>query len=311
MKSTRLIELRALLAHPDFQGWWTQLQNARIGLQTARHQYDELLSQTSLMEFRAELTQKNAIDTLYRAGELEDSAARLLAEAQELENRSLLRVAEFEEQRFRVSELWYRLGAAEKALEDRREDPRAQKTHRLAAEEYERESTRKNQLWDEVEALWAQSAEVSLQVSEQRFRGRKIRKEAEQLFALAEERKQRSKALRAEAEAAAQAVEAAERNLQRLMNEARERFGCSTGAEFLYFRVRENAKLAWAVSLVDDQENFNVEVKPLAVYAVERQRGVAFLEPARAEAMSVEEGDRRFEEYFLSGRKGEIRSISA
>jgi hypothetical protein len=43
------------------------------------------------------------------------------------------------------------------------------------------------------------------------------------------------------------------------------------------------------------------------VYSVDRQRGVAFLEPARAQSPSLEEGDRRFEDYFLKGRKGEIR----
>ena len=50
------------------------------------------------------------------------------------------------------------------------------------------------------------------------------------------------------------------------------------------------------------------KVKPLAVYQVDRSRGVAFLEPARASAPSLEEGDRRFEDYFLKGRKGEVRA---
>ena len=55
----------------------------------------------------------------------------------------------------------------------------------------------------------------------------------------------------------------------------------------------------------------NVEVTPLSVYSVERQRGVSFLEPAREKAPSTEEGDKRFEEYFLTGRKGEVRSAGA
>jgi len=61
------------------------------------------------------------------------------------------------------------------------------------------------------------------------------------------------------------------------------------------------------VSLVEDKDGYNIEVKPLAVYSIDRQRGVAFLEPARAAAPSLEEGDKRFEDYFLKGRKGEIR----
>jgi hypothetical protein len=69
--------------------------------------------------------------------------------------------------------------------------------------------------------------------------------------------------------------------------------------------------LAYCVPLIEDQESYNVDVKALSIYSVERQRGVSFLEPAVAGPPSVEEGDRRFEEYFLTGRKGEVRSAGA
>lgn len=315
MKQRRLADLRSLISHPDFQAWWDRLVRARETARAARHGYDELLSQTTLMEFRAELTQKNAIDTLYRAGELEDLAANLAVEAQALENRSLLAVADFEEQRYRVSELWYRLGAAERALElaqGAQKDPApVQKALRQAKADYEREDGHKTRLWEEVEKIWARSAEVSLMVSEHRVQGRKIRKEAEGLFQLAEERKQRGQALRVEAEEAGVAVEEAEKEISRLLDDARDHFGCAPGTEFLFFRSRDNQKLAWAVCLVEDRESFNVEVKPLALYAVDQQRGVGFLEPARMDVPSEAEGDKRFEEYFLSGRKGEVRAAGA
>src|SRR5438309_3526268 len=172
------------------------------------------------MQSRAALSQKNAIDTLYRAGECEDSAANMLFEGTDLENKSFRAIADFEEQRFKVSELWYRPGAAEKNLEEKHAEAGrtknkkieadakvAEKVHRTAAEEYERETSKKNRLWDEVERIWAKSAEVNLLVAEQRGRGKKIRKEAEALFQLAEERKGKAKELRAEAEAAASAVD--------------------------------------------------------------------------------------------------------
>ncbi|HEX4620990.1 MAG TPA: hypothetical protein VH208_05415 [Myxococcaceae bacterium] len=317
MKPQRLLEVRALIVQPEFLFWWDGLQKARADLAAKDKAYDELLSQTTLMEFRAELTQKNAIDTLYRAGACEDAAANMVFEATELENRSFKAVADFEEQRYKSSELWYRLGAAEKALDEKREQPAPQKgkrtetdlhalekTHRAASDDYERELARKNRLWDEVERIWARSAEVSLLVAEQKLRGKRIRKSAEVLFALAEERKHRARELRSEAEAASQAREAGEARIQQLLEEARDRFGCAAGEEFIYFRQKDNQKLAFCVPLVEDSETYNVEVKPLTVYSVDRQRGVTFLEPARADAPSVEEGDRRFEEYFLKGRKG-------
>src|SRR5579871_4195502 len=149
MKPKRLAEVRALIAEPEFRAWWDALRAAREELESKEKAYDELLSQTTLMEFRAELTQKNAIDTLYRAGACEDAAANMVFESTELENRSFRAVADFEEQRYRASELWYRLGASEKALDERKDEHErakskkseadfklAEKTHRAAAEEY-------------------------------------------------------------------------------------------------------------------------------------------------------------------------------
>ena len=121
MKQRRLTDVRALLGTPEFTEWWGQLTAARAAMRDASARYEELLAQTTLMEFRAELSQKNAIDTLYGAGEHEDTAANMLFEATDLENKSFKGVGEFEEQRFRASETWYRLGAAEKKRDEARD----------------------------------------------------------------------------------------------------------------------------------------------------------------------------------------------
>ena len=315
MKQKRLIEVRALVASADFQAWWSQLNTVRDGLRDSEQRYEDLLGQCTLTEFRAELTQKNAIDTLYRAGEHEDVAANMLFEATELENKSFKGVADFEEQRIRASDSWYRLGAAEKHLEEAREKKHSpgallalEKGVRQIAEDYTREDGRKARLWDEVERLWARSAEVNLGVAEQRALGKKVRRHAEGLFGLAEERKLRAKELKTETEAAARSVEAHKARRAGLLEEAREKFGCSAGTDFLYFRHRDDQRMAYCVALLEDRDGYNLEVKPLAVYQVDRTRGVAFLEPARAITLSQEEGDLRFEEYFLRGRKGEVRA---
>lgn len=313
MKQKRLNEVRALISSADFQAWWSQLNAVRDALRESEDRYEELLGQCTLTEFRAELTQKNAIDTLYRAGEHEDVAANMLFEATELENKSFKGVADFEEQRIRASDTWYRLGAAEKHLEEAREKKHSagevvalEKGVRQIAEDYTREDGRKARLWDEVERLWARSAEVNLLVAEQRALGKKVRRHAEELFGVAEERKQKAKELKTETEAAARSVEAAKARRSGLLEEAREKFGCSTGTDFLYFRHRDDQRMAYCIALLEDRDGYNLEVKPLAVYQVDRTRGVAFLEPARAASLSQEEGDLRFEEYFLRGRKGEV-----
>jgi hypothetical protein len=313
MKQKRLNEVRALISGGEFQAWWGQLNAVRDSLREAEARYEELLGQCTLTEFRAELTQKNAIDTLYRAGEHEDVAANMLFEATELENKSFKGVADFEEQRIRASDTWYRLGAMEKHLEEAREKKHSagevvalEKGVKQVTEDYSREDGRKARLWDEVERLWARSAEVNLLVSEQRALGKKVRRQAEELFGVAEERKQKTKELKAETEGAARAVENARARRSGILEEAREKFGCSAGTDFLYFRHRDDQRSAYCIALLEDRDSYNLEVKPLAVYQVDRARGVAFLEPARAASLSQEEGDLRFEEYFLRGRKGEV-----
>jgi hypothetical protein len=312
MRARRIDELRTLVASPDFQAWWQDLVAARVALAGVQARRDELLSELTAMEFRAELSQKQAIDTLYRAGESEDAAARLLAEAESLENRGFPGVAAFEEQRFRVSELWYRVGAVESQLDQAKEGRRPaaeldalERQRKVAADEYERAAAHKNSLWSEVERLWAKSAEVSLLRSEQQLQARKVRREAETLFALAEERKKRAQALRAESDAAAQEVDALKARLESTRAAAVERFGALVGTDFLFFSHPVDTRNAFAVALVEDAEHYNVEVRPLAVYWVEHRRGVAFLEPARERPANLAEGDQRLEKYLLEGRKGE------
>ncbi len=311
MKARRLSEIRVLLTSAEFTAWWGELEAARAALAKTEQQREEMLAQLTLTEFRAELTQKNAIDTLYQAGEHEDAAARYLVESAELENRSFPGVAAFEEQRFKVSELWYRLGAAERALEVARSDrrstqdlPALERRRQQLSDEYERENGRKNQLWQDVERLWDRSMQVGLLTTERRAQARKVRHEAEKLFGLADERKKQVTGLKGDSDFISAAVESAHKALAARRDAAGALFQCTVGTDFLFFRQWDEARRAFAVSLVDDATHYNLEVKRLTVYSVDRQTGVGFLEPARESSPSVEESDRRFESYFLTGRKG-------
>jgi len=338
MKARRLSEVRQLVASPEFRGWWESLVSARRASDDSRERHEELLSQAMLMDFRAELAQKNAIDTLYRAGEFEDDAARMAVESQELENVSFKVVAEFEEQRYRASETWYRACAFERQVEGFKEqlasrrdaaakgtsgarrDPeaesgrletelrRAERSRLQAAQENDRDIAVKNRLWEEAERIWGRMAEISLLMAERRVESKKVRTEAEGLFKQAEERKSRAASLRAEADAAAREREAAEGRVAESSKAAAERFGCAMGDEFAYFRQREDPKAAWGVALTEDSVNYNIEVKPLALYGIGQRRGVEFLEPAVEGRPSDAEGDRRFEDYFLKDRRGRAQA---
>jgi hypothetical protein len=326
MKSVRLGDLRELLQGSAFADWWTEHARAAADLLEAQARNDDLVAQSEAMAFRSEHVQRAAIEALSRAGEEEGAATRAVADAQALENRALELLGRFEEQRFHTSDLWVRLGGAERLVEERREPatraPRDRARAKAAAdtalraaersleelrERYAYEDRRRASLWDEVEAAWASSFERSLLGAEHALAARRLRGEAERLFREAEERRARARQLAVEAEAAARERTEAERRRVELLGRARERFGCAAGETFLYWRHAHDKKSAFAVALADDVGGTNLDVKALGIYSV-GARGAAFLEPAREGlAPASDPGDRRFEEWFLGPRKGARR----
>jgi hypothetical protein len=187
----------------------------------------------------------------------------------------------------------------------------AERTLRQLQGEYEAEDARRTQLWADVEGTWEKAFTRSLIGAETAVRTRAVRREAERLFKEAEERRSRARQLRADADAAGREREAAERRRGELLARAGESFGCAPGETFLYWRHRDDQRSAFAVALFDEPDAHNLEVKALGVYTVGRQRGIAFLEPAREGlGRTVEEGDRRFEEVLLGPRKGRRRDAS-
>jgi hypothetical protein len=327
MKSLRLGDLRDLLQGAAFGEWWTEHGRVVAELAEARARHQDLSTQSETMHVRSELAQRAAVEAFTRAGKAEEEGARFAADAQELENRALELVGRYEEQRFRTSDLWVRMGGAERILEVRREGvpagrgkgkdgakaraqaeaavAEAERQWRELQDHYAREDRRRARLWEEVEGAWRASFSMALLAAERTVAARHVRREAERLFQEAEERRVRAKHLAAEAAAAAKARADAEQRRTALLAAARERFGCTSGNRYLYWRHPDDRRSAFAVALVDDPDGANVEVKALAIYTVGRSRGVAFLEPAREGlAPGAEEGDRRFEEYFLGPRKG-------
>jgi len=319
VKPRRLEELRDLIQSPEFQSWWTELQRARAEEDTSQEREDELRSQLALVEFRAEHTQREAIDALSLAGSADDDAARTAAESNMLENQAFVAVGEFEEQRYRASDAYYHQGAAERLVEQCQEEAQkppsdtraahavaqAREALARASATLDHEERRKAVAWARVEALWERSTAAGLLVAEQKVRAGRIRKRAERLFAEAEERKRRAGELRSQATAATAARKNAERRVNGLVDQARVRFDCSAGSDFLYFPQKDHPRHAFCLPLVEDRESYNVEVVALALYTVDHQRGISFLEPAGSgSAPSVAEGDSRFEEFLLKDREG-------
>lgn len=333
MKSLWLREVSAILERDDFQKWWRSLVDLEQRLTAVRLRRDEMLAQVNLVEFRAEFTQKRAIDALYLAGEYEDTAARLLADAAEIENKSYEAVANFESQRIRVSDLFSQMGAVEHRLmsaetemrsrkltlqaageNGEREElermlrrgeaevKRLQKEQRDAAAAYERENSRKMNLWEEVEHMWTRSLDINLGVSERRVKSKHARRESERLFREAEQHKRKALALKNETDETKKKIEEIKLSIDNLRSSAKKLFGCLVGEEFLYWPRRENVNEVYCVPVNDHAEGFNIELRAKNIYLINRQRGVEFIEPLPpAEEVSVDE-DKRIDDFFWSGR---------
>jgi hypothetical protein len=306
MKPLRHSELLDLVASRDFRRWREEHAAALAARDAAQARAEELDAAASAADADAERVQSRAVEALAAVGAIEDDAARLGAEGEAVENASLEAVAAYEAQRERTSERWLRLGGAERATDERRDRVALART-RAAAQpngslavdladeegllaragsaelsldaEYRRESARKVALWAEVEALWGKSLALALLVAERGAEARRRHREAEQLFADAEERKQRARAALAERDRARRALEVARAAVGRALEAARARFDCVSGERFLYF-ARAGTEGAFAVALVDDAESYGAPVKALGVYAVGRERGVAAVAPA-------------------------------
>jgi hypothetical protein len=321
MKAVRLGELRELLESAAFSAWWTDWQRATSTRDDARVRHDDLVAQSELMALRSEIVQRAAVEAFSRSGDVEDEGTRWTAQAQLEENRALALVGEFEQQRARASEAWMRVGGADKALEERREAVSGDRTrmketldaalreaekHRQAlAAEYEAADRKRRQLWEDAEAAWAASFERALVGAEHDVLARRARRDAEKLFAEAEERRLRARQLSGDAAAALRELREAEGRLAALRAAARERFECVPGVTFLYWRHRDDKRSAFAVSLADQPEGAGAPAKALGVYVVGRQRGVAVLEVARDGAVSsAEERDRRLDQFLARREDG-------
>ena len=309
MKAKWQQEVKDLLASPEFTRWWEDLCTTEAELERNSGLLEEQLGQVTLLEFRAEFTQKKGIDTLDTANGHEYAAEGMQAEASELENKALEAVARFEELRFLVSDLWSRLGAREhqteqaKAAGDKGKVKSFEREIRLIREEYEKEMAKKVRAWDDVERMWGRALEINLMIAENRIRSRKVRRQSEQNFLESERHRQNAERLRAEASASEERYDELLQRNKELYRLAGQRLSCIVEKEFLYWQQRENNKMVWAVPLVADRASYNLEITPLNLYQVDRVRGVEFIEPVPDKVLA-EEDDSRIDDFFQVGPNG-------
>ncbi len=282
MKAKWIDEVVEIVSADRFADWLEGLHRARQDLKAKSDRYDEILTQVNLVEFRAELAHRNAIETLERSTRLEDMSARLANESAVLENDSFEVVSQFEMQRDRTTKLWETLGAIDVTIEQaqsERERKKLQKQKQKLSEDYEREDQRKQRLWSDVERLWIRSIDCNLALRELRHKGALVRKQAEALFEAYEAESRQAQALREEADKISLERDAREEALEKAQESARSDFGCLLHEDFLYWVAREDNKVVYTVPLIDDAENYPVEIVAGQVYKTTPQGGVDAMTP--------------------------------
>lgn len=290
-KAKWIDEVVDVVSSDKFADWLTGVHRARKNLKESVERYEELLTQVNLVEFRAELAHRNAIDTLERANRLEDSSARLANEAAVLENDSFEVVSQYEMQRDRTTKLWEQMGGIDLLLEEAGSDrDRAKHTKQRTkiSESYEREDQRKQRLWADVERLWVRGIDCNLALVELRHKSKLEHKVAEALFLAYENESQQAAALKSEADKKSLDRDRSEEELAERMERARTEFLCLLNEDFLYWVARENNKTVYAVPLIDDAENYTVPVAAGQVYQCDAQRGVETLVLLDPETITVE-----------------------
>jgi hypothetical protein len=262
-------EVKDIVQSDGFASWFDQLESARAKFDKVDKRYEELLTQVNLLEFRAELAHRKAIDTLERANVLEDRSAGLANQSATLENESFEAVSRFEMQRDRTTKLWEQLGGIDVKTDMAQSDGergKLQKQRAKVSEDYEREDQRKQKLWQEVERLWVRSIDCNLALREIQQKAALVRAEAEKLFVKHEAEAQQASKLKAEAEQMAIERDRQDRLVSDALENARQQFECLLSEDFLYWVAREDNKVVYTVPLIEDSENYTIAVEPGVVY---------------------------------------------
>lgn len=276
MKAMWLDEITALVDSEEFADWYKRLELARQNNRVAIEKYDELLTQTNLLEFRAELAHRKAIDMLEEANRLADLCAELANESAELENASFEVVSQYELQRERCTKKWEQIGGYE-VRADQGDKSAGSKLKKLKGE-YEQQEQEKQRLWNEVERLWIRSIHCNLSLSERQIKARFVRDEAEGLFLVHEEERQLALEQKAKAHRMAVERDAAQHDLEAVNIEASTLFHSLVSDTFLFWISREDNKFVYAVSLIYNSESYAMPVGPGQVFRCSSHKGIDELE---------------------------------
>ncbi len=322
MKSYRVNSLRELVSSSDFLTWHGKHSEMSLALRELEDKREALEFDLNIAKYRADSFQNFADETLFKAGDLEDQSARSEAQYAEIENDSFQLLSDFEDKSRDEEQARIELHGIEKVILDykeRRDDRASQsgendsKVKELADEinslekqaavargKFEEQSKLREALWERVEDTWGNAFRANMARSEFSYQGRRIHSKAESYFAKADEVRKEVAELSDDIAKTDERLASARADRARHLDDAKKNFDCTVVDEFLFWPNSDDVHAALCVPLIDEQSHFNIQIKALKVYQIERDKGLDFIEPVPDEELNDE--DPRLNSFFTEGR---------
>ena len=322
MKSYRVHSLQELVKSSEFLSWHGKHSEMSAGLLELENKREQLEFDLNNARYRADSFQNFADDTLFKAGDLEDQSARSEARYAEIENDSFQLLSDFEDKSREEEQARIVLHGIEKVLEDykeRRDDRSGQagqndsklkelvdeiasleKQAGVARAKFDEETKLREALWEKVETTWSNAFRANMARSEFAYQGRRIHSKAESYFAKADEVRKEVAELSDEIAKTDERLASAKADRARHLDDAKKNFDCTVVDEFLFWPNTDDVHAALCVPLIDEQSHFNIQIKALKVYQIERDKGLDFIEPVPDEKLN--DDDPRLNSFFNEGR---------
>jgi chromosome segregation ATPase len=312
LETKQVHEIRQILTSSVFEAWHEEYCRLHDELRSAREQHPDRL-----------------VHMVLRAGEFEGRAAQAQADFAALDG-SFDQLGEFELQRQRTSTVWIEHQRAEHALTQHRQAASELRTKLQASRKQDRSATviaeedrlagqlaetekmilqldaevqrlklrldqaaaRRDELWSAVQQTWLEAFRANMARIENDFLGKRARAEISRLSG------DQTTGGSGDAETLEPRIGELEQALETLLEEGRRRFDCVLIAEFLYWPHQEDMRAALCVPLLGERDQLNLQVEPLKVYRVARDRGLQFIEPLPEDYEAGETDDARLERFF-------------
>lgn len=330
MRSHRVHSLRDLVRSSEFLTWHkkhSEISEELHGLEDKREKLDLDLT---IAKFRADSLQNFADETLFKAGDYEDQSARSEAKYAEIENDSFQLLSDFEDKSRDEEQARIELHGIEKVLEDRRQDASerratleaksgresAQSDSKLrelgdeiaslgkqadvARGKFDEQTKLREELWNQVEETWSNAFKANMARSEFSYQGRRIHSKAESYFAQADEIRKEVSTISDKISKTDERLGSVRADRTRHLDDAKKNFDCTVVDEFLFWPNTDDVHAALCIPLIDEQSHFNIQIKALKVYQIERDKGLDFIEPVPDEELNDE--DPRLNSFFIEGR---------